>query len=93
MPLRLCPLALLILTASLALTGCAAMSAALAVARPVVGAVCMADGFAPIAAAPVPWADPRVVDALIALAAAGRAPGDVEAQRTLAARVAALPSR
>ncbi len=74
---------LYILTAS----GCAALDGALAVARPVVGAVCLADGFAPVDAT-----DPRVIDALIALAAAGKAPpGDVAAQATLAARVAALP--
>ncbi len=84
--MRLAPLILLVLV----LSGCAALTSALAVARPVVGAVCLADGFAPIAAAPVPWTDPRVVDALIALAAVQHRADDATARATLAARLDVL---
>ncbi len=81
------------------LTSCAALTSALAVAQPIVGAVCLADGFTPIARAPVPWADPRAVDALIALAEVDRltrapsaTPAQMDAARgVLAGQLAALP--
>ena len=88
----------LLLCLALAFTpGCAALASALAVAQPVVGAVCVADGFAPIAASPHAWTSPEVVDALNSLAevdrlsCAGAAPSAIAAARaTYAARLPAI---